>query len=73
MSYPNVYLIRIYDRQWGFRVVAVVSQDADEAKEFCERKYSAQFRDSHKSCFGKIEDSCGIEKIENHATFTFRE
>lgn len=73
MTYPGVYLIRIFDRTWGFRVVAVVAMDEAQAREICVEKYKAQFEARGKRMFAEIMDACDTQHIGSTATMEFSE
>jgi hypothetical protein len=67
----SVYLIRINDRPFGFRVVAVVSSTEQDALDYCAKSYAAQF-DVTKPNFARIEHRCTVlDGVA--ATFTWEE
>jgi len=67
----SVYLIRIKDRPFGFRVVAVVASTEQDALDYCAKNYAAQF-DVTKPNFARIEHRCTA--VEGRAaTFTWEE
>lgn len=73
MDYPSVYLIRIFDRPWGFRVVAVVARDEESALEECCIKFGAQTKERAKQGFAEVRDSCSTSECGNMATMEFQE
>lgn len=73
MDYPSVYLIRIYDRSWGFRVVAVVARDEESALEECQVKFDSQSKERSRRGFAEVMDSCSTSECGNMATMEFQE
>lgn len=73
MDCPRVYLIRINDRSWGFRVVAVVASDEESALDACHAKFHSHSEERNKRGFAEVRDSCSTSEVGNMATMEFQE
>jgi hypothetical protein len=69
----SVYLIRIYDRSWGFRVVAVVHRDEESALQACHDRYGSHSGERNKRGFAEIVDQCLSDVVGDMATLEFQE
>lgn len=73
MSYPHVYLIKIPNGAYGFRVVAVIAEEEEEALQVCREEYGAQTDNRTRPYFAQVMDHCSVGECRNVATFEFQE
>lgn len=58
MSDEGVYLIKIHDRPYGFKIVAIVAMDERDARDRCIILEDCQFSDPTRPHYAEIRDSC---------------
>lgn len=68
----SVYLIRIHDRPYGFRIVATVQESADAALRYVRDYYGAQSASFTQPNYARIEHHCPVEPGKS-CTFAYEE
>jgi hypothetical protein len=65
-------LPQIADRQWGFRIVAVVAFAQQEALDICKEKFGAQYGERSRRDYAEVVSSCEV-RYGNVTSFVFQE
>lgn len=68
----SVYLFRINDRPYGFRVVAVVALTESAARERCREHFGAQVTHPYEPNYPVLRDKC-VAEVGAFISMTFEE